>query len=81
MSLICVVTFRWTSPSPTSNATSLEKRNHMKALGADLTIWHSEGGVVSNVLSRALVATTEPMVRETGSEPPSLRPALSRNRS
>lgn len=50
----------------TSNATSLEKRNHMKALGAELTVLYSEGAKVTNELFRALLATTEQIVRETG---------------
>ena len=50
----------------TSNAASLEKRNHMKALGANLTVLHSEGGKVTKDLYRDLVATTEKIVSETG---------------
>ncbi len=50
----------------TSNAASLEKRNHMKALGANLTVLHSEGGKVTKDLYRDLVATTEKIVNESG---------------
>lgn len=50
----------------TSNATSLEKRTHMKALGAELTVLHSEGARVTNELFKALVSTTEKLVSETG---------------
>ncbi len=50
----------------TSNATSLEKRNHMKALGAEMTLLHSEGGKITNELFRALLAAAEKIARETG---------------
>ena len=50
----------------TSNATSLEKRNHMKALGAEMTLLHSEGGKITNELFKALLATAEQIARETG---------------
>ena len=50
----------------TSNAASLEKRNHMRALGADLTVLHTEGAKLSKELYRALVETTEQIVRESG---------------
>jgi cysteine synthase A len=50
----------------TSNATSLEKRQHMKALGAELTVLHSEGAMLSRQLYDALLETTQRMVRETG---------------
>ena len=50
----------------TSNATSLEKRNHMKALGAEITLLHSEGGKLTKELFVALKTTTEDIVRRTG---------------
>lgn len=50
----------------TSNATSQEKRSHMKALGADMTLLHSEGAMVTNELFRALTAATVEIVQETG---------------
>ncbi len=50
----------------TSNATSPDKRNHMKAMGASLTVLHSEGGKVTQELFQALRAATEEIVRTTG---------------
>src|SRR3990170_584977 len=50
----------------TSNAASLEKRNHMKALGASLTLLHSEGGKMTRDLYQALLRATEQIVLETG---------------
>jgi cysteine synthase A len=50
----------------TSNAASLEKRDHMRALGAKLTVLHSEGAKLNKELYDALLATTQQMIRETG---------------
>jgi cysteine synthase A len=50
----------------TSNVASLEKRNHMKALGASLTVLQSDGANMTNELYKALVSTTEEITRETG---------------
>ena len=50
----------------TSNAASLEKRNHMKALGASLTLLHSEGGKMTRELYQALLQATEEIVQATG---------------
>ncbi len=50
----------------TSNAASLEKRSHMKALGAEMIVLHSEGCKVTNVLFKALLAASEKIARETG---------------
>lgn len=50
----------------TSNAASLEKRNHMKALGAEMTVLHSEGGKVTNELFKAMLAAAEQIAREKG---------------
>ncbi|HET6846072.1 MAG TPA: cysteine synthase family protein [Anaerolineales bacterium] len=50
----------------TSNATSAEKRSHMKAFGAELTVLHSEGANVTNDLFQELTSTTEQIVRDTG---------------
>lgn len=50
----------------TSNAASLEKRNHMQALGAKMTVLHSDGGKMTTDLFKDLVATTENIVNETG---------------
>ena len=49
----------------TSNATSLEKRTHMKALGAKMTVLHSEGAKLNIELYNALVTTTEKIIKET----------------
>ena len=50
----------------TSNATSPEKRSYMQALGASLTVLYSEGAKVTKELFKALTASTEKIVRETG---------------
>lgn len=50
----------------TSNATSLEKRLHMKALGAKLTVLHSEGAKLNLELYQALFAETQKIIKETG---------------
>jgi cysteine synthase A len=50
----------------TSNAASLEKRNHMKALGAELTVLHTEGGRLTAQLFADMRQATEKIVRETG---------------
>jgi cysteine synthase len=50
----------------TSNAASLEKRDHMRALGAKLTVLHSEGARLNKELYDALLATTQKMIGETG---------------
>lgn len=50
----------------TSNAASLEKRHHMQALGADLTVLHSEGGRLTQELFKEMAAATGRIVRETG---------------
>jgi len=49
----------------TSNATSLEKRLHMKALGATLTVLHSEGAKLNLELYQALFAETQTIIKET----------------
>jgi cysteine synthase A len=50
----------------TSNAASLEKRNHMKALGARMSVLNTEGGKLNNDLYKALVAETEKIIQQTG---------------
>ncbi|MGH9429724.1 MAG: PLP-dependent cysteine synthase family protein [Terriglobia bacterium] len=50
----------------TSNAASMEKRQHMKALGAEMTVLHSEGAKVTNELFKALLAESEKIAHETG---------------
>jgi cysteine synthase A len=50
----------------TSNAASLEKRRHMEALGAELTVLHTEGGRLTPELFSRMREATEAIVRETG---------------
>jgi cysteine synthase len=50
----------------TADAVSLEKRNHMKALGALLTIVPSDNGRFTDDLFQAMLKTTERMVAERG---------------
>jgi len=50
----------------TSDAFSIEKRNHMAALGADLTIVPSESGGMDAALTRAMVAAAGEIAARTG---------------
>jgi cysteine synthase A len=50
----------------TSDAFSLEKRNHMKALGATVTIAPSKGGLIDKDLFAAMLAMTQQIVSERG---------------
>ena len=50
----------------TSNAASLEKRNHMQALGAQMTVLHTEGGKLNPNLFKRMKETTQNLVAETG---------------
>lgn len=50
----------------TSDAFSLEKRNHMVALGADLTIVPSDDGRMDEALTRNLVEAARVITEETG---------------
>lgn len=50
----------------TSDAFSLEKRNHMKAFGASLTVVPSDGGRITPDLFVTMKAITEGIVRERG---------------
>lgn len=50
----------------TSDAFSLEKRNHMAALGADLTIIPSDNGRMDEALTRNMVEAARVITEETG---------------
>jgi len=50
----------------TSNAASKEKRDHMKALGAELTVLHTEGGRQNKELIARMIETAEQIARDTG---------------
>ena len=50
----------------TADAVSLEKRNHMKALGAALTVLPSDRGRFTDDLFQTMLKTTERMVEERG---------------
>jgi cysteine synthase len=49
----------------TSDAFSIEKRNHMKALGADLTIVPSDGGGMDAALTRNMIEAARRITEET----------------
>lgn len=50
----------------TSDAFSLEKRRHMAALGAELTVIHSPTGGTTRALTEEMVATADRIARERG---------------
>ncbi len=50
----------------TSNAASAEKRTHMRALGAELTELHTEGGKQNKELIGRMIETTAQIARDTG---------------
>src|SRR5262245_59078162 len=50
----------------TSDAFSAEKRDHMAALGAELTLVPSEGGGMDAVLTRAMIAAAAEIAERTG---------------
>jgi cysteine synthase A len=50
----------------TSDAFSLEKRAHMAALGADLTLVPSRGGGMDEALTRGMIAAARRIQEETG---------------
>jgi cysteine synthase A len=50
----------------TSDAFSIEKRNHMKALGATLTLVPSEGGRITPGLFVSMLALTKRLIAERG---------------
>ncbi len=49
-----------------SDAFSIEKRRHMQALGADLTVVPSDGGRMDAALTHAMIAEADRIRRETG---------------
>jgi cysteine synthase A len=50
----------------TSDAFSMEKRNHMAALGAELTIVPSHGGGMDEALTRTMIETARQLTERTG---------------
>ncbi|MCB9957031.1 MAG: cysteine synthase family protein [Rhodospirillaceae bacterium] len=50
----------------TSDAFSMEKRRHMAALGAELTLVPSHGGGMDAALTRAMIATAAEITERTG---------------
>jgi cysteine synthase A len=50
----------------TSDAFSIEKRNHMAALGAELTIVPSRGGGMDAALTRSMIAAARAIMETTG---------------
>ena len=50
----------------TSDAFSVEKRSHMAALGAELTVVASDGGGMNEALTRAMIAGARAIAEETG---------------
>jgi len=50
----------------TSTAASLEKRNHMRALGAAMTVIEADGGRVTPALFDQMREATQQIIRETG---------------
>jgi cysteine synthase len=50
----------------TSDAFSVEKRNHMAALGAELTIVPSKGGGMDEALTRSMIETARQITERTG---------------
>lgn len=50
----------------TSDAFSAEKRQHMRALGAELTLVESNGGKMDETLTRTLIETARGITAETG---------------
>ncbi|MEP2715275.1 cysteine synthase family protein [Pseudophaeobacter sp.] len=65
LAMICA-TKGYTLSIVTSDAFSLEKRNHMAALGADLTIVPSDNGKMDEALTRNMVEAARMITEETG---------------
>lgn len=65
LSMICAVK-GYTASIITSDAFSLEKRNHMAALGADLTIIKSDGGKMNEALTRNMIEAARVITERTG---------------
>ncbi len=65
LAMICAVK-GYTASIVTSDAFSLEKRNHMGALGADLTIIESDGGKMDEALTRNMIEAARVIAERTG---------------
>ncbi|WP_419947750.1 PLP-dependent cysteine synthase family protein [Candidatus Palauibacter sp.] len=65
LAFICAVR-RYTASIVTSDAFSLEKRNQMKAFGAELTIIPSPEGKTTEGLTRAMIEAAGEIAAETG---------------
>ena len=65
LALICAVK-RYPLSIVTSDAFSLEKRNHMAALGAELTLVHSNSGGMDAALTRNMVEAARQIAERTG---------------
>jgi len=65
LALVCAVK-RYPLHIVTSDAFSIEKRNHMRALGADLTLVASEGGGLSAALTRNMIERARQIRARTG---------------
>lgn len=65
LALICAVK-GYTASIVTSDAFSLEKRNHMAALGADLTIVESDDGKMDETLTRTMIEAARVITEQTG---------------
>ena len=65
LSMICAAK-GYTASIVTSDAFSLEKRNHMAALGADLTIIESDEGKMDEALTRNMIEAARVITERTG---------------
>ncbi len=65
LALICAVK-GYTISIVTSDAFSIEKRNHMAALGADITIVRSVGGGIDAALTRNMIEAAREIAERTG---------------
>ena len=65
LALVCAAR-RYPLSIVTSTAASLEKRNHMRALGAEMTVIEAEGGRLTPELFTAMREATQQIIRETG---------------
>lgn len=65
LALVCAVK-GYTLKIVTSDAFSLEKRNHMRLLGGDLTLVPSDGGGMDEALTRNMIEAARQICEETG---------------
>ncbi|MCG8494097.1 MAG: cysteine synthase family protein [Sneathiellales bacterium] len=65
LAMICAIK-GYTASIITSDAFSPEKRNHMAALGADLTIIESDGGRMDEALTRNMIEAARVIAERTG---------------